>query len=393
MSADAQVHATVISPTLQRLGLVEVFADAELPGFGCSDAERERLRWCEIAVIDIAGLTPDCAFELGFREASKPGTTVRFDSTGSDRSMAELEAELELALAAAASRNAPLATFLGDWTGLSHAKTDVFRDQVPVATAVSNALAIARRNHDSAAVEAVAAALGQFEFADNASLIDVMLSYRAVGDDAATVALVESFPALLAGQQMVREQYAFALNRVGRADQAEAILLELMAEHGNTPENCALLGRVYKDRGERTQAIDTYIRGFESDWRDAFPGINALTQMYMHDASDARIAELYPVIAYAVRRKIAAGAADYWDYATQVELAVMIGDETAARQAVAEQLVAPLATEAWMFASSARTLVKLANAGAPSWAIDLAATLRDAGAGLTTGLAIQPVAD
>ena len=56
-------------------------------------------------------------------------------------------------------------------------------------------------------------------------------------------------PPVLASQTLVREQYGFALNREKRRDEAEAVLTELIATRGASPEACAVLGRVYKDRG------------------------------------------------------------------------------------------------------------------------------------------------
>ena len=66
--------------------------------------------------------------------------------------------------------------------------------------------------------------------------------------------------------------------------------------------------------------------GFEADWRDAYPGVNALTLMTLNNPADKRIATLAPVVRFAVERKMARGIPDYWDHATLLELAVMAGD-------------------------------------------------------------------
>ena len=72
------------------------------------------------------------------------------------------------------------------------------------------------------------------------------------------------------------------------------------------------------------------MRGFEADWRDAYPGINAVTLMELCDPPDPRQQQLLPVVAYAVERRIAAGKPDYWDHATRLELAVLARDEAKA---------------------------------------------------------------
>jgi hypothetical protein len=47
---------------------------------------------------------------------------------------------------------------------------------------------------------------------------------------------------------MVQEQLGFALNRVGRGEEAERVLLDLITKRGPSSETYGILGRVYKDR-------------------------------------------------------------------------------------------------------------------------------------------------
>ena len=107
----------------------------------------------------------------------------------------------------------------------------------------------------------------------------------------------------------------------------------------------ALLGRIYKDRWDLAKkeglpearallksAIDTYLAGFEADWRDAYPGINAVTLMEMMPKPDPRQAEILPVVRYSAARK-AAKNPDYWDHATLLELAVLARDAGRRRRA------------------------------------------------------------
>lgn len=143
---------------------------------------------------------------------------------------------------------------------------------------------------------------------------------------------------------MVQEQLALALNRNGQGDEAEHVLLQLIEKRGPHPETYGILGRVYKDRydvanqrgdtylarGYLEKAIDAYLRGFEADWRDAYPGVNAVTLMEIKEPPDPRREKLIPVVTYAVERKIASGRPDYWDHATLLELAVLAKDEARA---------------------------------------------------------------
>jgi hypothetical protein len=167
---------------------------------------------------------------------------------------------------------------------------------------------------------------------------------------------------------MVQEQLGLALNRAGRGDGAEKVLLDVITKRGPSSETYGILGRVYKDRWEAAakagetllargllkKAIDAYLKGFEADWRDAYPGINAVTLMELAEPPDPRCEKLLSVVAYAVERRIASGKPDYWDHATRLELAVLAKDEDTARNSLADALAAM--RESWEPETTARNL-------------------------------------
>jgi hypothetical protein len=174
--------------------------------------------------------------------------------------------------------------------------------------------------------------------------------------------LVDRMPPPLAATAMIQEQLAFALNRHASElkdpektilrERAESVLLDLLKKRGPHPETHGILGRIYKDQWEEAvkagddfaapgllkKAIEAYLHGFEADWRDAYPGINAVTLMEIKDPPDPRLNELLPVVTYAVERKIASGKPDYWDYATRLELAVLKKEEYFAKSALSDAL-------------------------------------------------------
>ena len=115
-------------------------------------------------------------------------------------------------------------------------------------------------------------------------------------------------------------------------------------------------------RGYLRRAIHAYLAGFEADWRDAYPGINAVSLMEMDDPVDCRQAELLPVVHYAVKRRLASRAPDYWDHATRLELAVLNKDEAAATEAAANALAA--VRESWEAETTARNLALIRAARA-----------------------------
>ncbi|MGH7339825.1 MAG: TRAFs-binding domain-containing protein, partial [Candidatus Rokuibacteriota bacterium] len=236
---------------------------------------------------------------------------------------------------------------------ISRLKTDVFRSRVEYSAKQKEALAEARRQ-GADAVRAARGELGAVPDLEAGVAIDLMLSFRAVKAWREMIELVEALPEPLARTVMVQEQYALALNRAGDGEKAERVLRELIARRGPSSETNGILGRVYKDRwqaardagrgiqarGLLKKAIDAYLAGFETDWRDAYPGVNAVTLMELADPPDPRRVELLPVVAYAVKRRIAAGEPDYWDHATLLELAVLAGDPDAAAAALGDALAA-----------------------------------------------------
>jgi hypothetical protein len=126
--------------------------------------------------------------------------------------------------------------------------------------------------------------------------------------------------------------------------------------------------------GYLDKAIDAYLSGFETDWRDAYPGINAVTLMEIKDPPDNRRLAIIPVVRYSVERKIAKGKPDYWDYATLVELAVLAIDQTHAKQMLTKACAC--IREKWEPETTARNLRLIREARerhgvAPRWAMQI----------------------
>ena len=391
------VYRDLIHPAIEEGGLESLRADEEMTGGIIHKPMFERLILCEYAVADLTTANANVFYELGLRHAVRPWSTVLIFSEGSRLpfDVALLRAlpyrlTSEGTLADAASdRNAlahrliearraatdnpdslkdrPVYQLLEDFPELDHTKTDVFRDRVRYSAEIKGRLAQARK----AGVEAVRAIekeLGSIKDQEAGVVIDLFISYRAVKGWNEMVALVEKMSRPLASTVMVQEQLALALNRTGRGEEAERALLDLLARRGPSSETYGILGRVYKDRWEAAvkrkesflarglldKAIDAYLRGFEADWRDAYPGINAVTLMEIKEPPDPRRAELIPVVSYAVERRIASATPDYWDYATRLELAVLAKDEQRAIQAFSDALAA--IRESWEPETTARNL-------------------------------------
>ena len=233
-------------------------------------------------------------------------------------------------------------------SNIAHTKTDTFREQIQYNQTIKDKLSNARDDKNLDKLRDIQNSLGNFDDIELAVLIDMLLSYRAVEAFNDMIKLVKKMPKILSETLMVQEQLGFALNRVGERRKAIKVLENVIKKHGKNSETCGILGRVYKDywqenisnksksKGYLKKAIDTYLDGFEADFRDPYPGVNALTLMDIAD--DNRFDEIYPVVLYSVKQKMKNNC-DYWDYATLLELYVLKKDKSNANDILSEVVV------------------------------------------------------
>jgi hypothetical protein len=385
------VYQELVILAIEAAGLAPLRADEEMSGGVIHKPMFERLILCEYAVADLTTANANVFYELGLRHAVRPASTVLLfaegggqlpfdvaplralpygleaDGTPSDSAAAQAALQARLIEARHAAPDSPVFQLVEGFPDIQRLKTDVFRDRVQYAEALKKRLAHARKE-GMEAVQAVEKDLGPIADAESGVVIDLFLSYRAVKAWEAMIALVPKMAPPLAATVLVQEQLALALNRAGRGEDAEQVLLALLARRGPSSETYGILGRVYKDRWEKAQtaghtalalglldkAIGAYLTGFKTDWRDAYPGINAVTLMELKDPPNPRREELLPVVRYAVKRRIAAGKPDYWDQATRLELAVLAKDESEAQGALSDALAG--VRESWEPETTARNL-------------------------------------
>jgi hypothetical protein len=386
------IYEDLIAPSVIEAGLEPLRADEEMTGGIIHKPMFERLILCEYAVADLSTANANVFYELGVRHAVRPWSTVLIyaesggrlpfdlapmralpyainsegviEDNNADTAKAALVKRLQEAKRAlSAGIDSPLFQLVEGYPNIDHTKTDVFRDRVAYSTQMKQKLAVARKQgiHKIRALEKQELS-GNIRDLEAGVIVDLFLSYRSVKGWEDMINLVDRMPPPLAATAMIQEQLAFALNRQANElkepertilrERAEKVLLDLLKKRGPHPETYGILGRIYKDQWEEAvkagddftapgllkKALEAYLHGFEADWRDAYPGINAVTLMEIKDPPDPRRNELLPVVAYAVERKIASGKPDYWDYATSLELAVLKKDENLARPALSDAL-------------------------------------------------------
>ncbi|HET8856654.1 MAG TPA: TRAFs-binding domain-containing protein [Nitrososphaeraceae archaeon] len=404
------VYYDLISPAIEEAGLKPIRADEEKVGGIIHKPMFERLILCEYAVVDLTTANPNVFYELGVRHAVRPYSTVllyaegtkqlpfdisplraipyKLDSySGKPNQQANNNAKEILKRRLIEAQNphtdSPIFELVEGFPDIQHIKTDVFRDRVKYSEELKKRLAQIRREKSIADLRNFVVSLKDIKNQEAGVITDIFLSYRALAkkkeDWEEMAEFVTLMPEPLSSTTLVQEQYAFALNRAGHSEEAERILLSLIEKKGPSSETYGLLGRVYKNRWEKEhnkeeneetdnnddnefhasdayldQAIDAYLKGFETDWRDTYPGINAVTLMEIKRKPNPQRTDLIPVVKYSVNRKIANGKADYWDYATLLELAILAKDKEASFNYLAKAL--SLLREGWEGETTLRNL-------------------------------------
>lgn len=372
-----QVYGKIISPAVEEAGLNPIRADEEISGGIIHKLMFERLMLCDYAIADLTTANANVFYELGVRHGIRPHSTILTFAKGMrlpfdvallralpyklDSFGIPVEADIyrkKIMERLKECRNpiddSPVFQLVSNMPRIDIArlKTDTFRDTVEYSHDMKKRLRIAR-SKDPNAVAKIEQEFGSIIDVDPGIIIDLFLSYRAVEDWQSMVNLVHNMPPMLVQTVLVQEQLGFAHNRLGNHTEAEHVLTTVISKYGASSETNGILGRVYKDLWKKKaeagqtriadgflqKAIESYLQGFEADWRDAYPGVNAVTLMEMTDPVDRRQEHLLPVVRYAVERRLAIKHPDYWDFATLLELNVLLRDQIQANKSLSKALI------------------------------------------------------
>jgi hypothetical protein len=405
-----RVYGEVIKPAIIKAGLEPIRADEERVGGTIHKPMYERLILCDYAVADVTGANPNVYYELGIRHAVRPRSTVilfsdgtllpfdiallrglpyQIDSSGAPLRPLEDAAAVERRLAAARQDHgddSPLFQLVEGMPRheISESKVSLFRERNEKAQALRADLAEARRADGrrsqadrQAAVNAIASdpSLGPVSDMEPGLAVDIFLSFRDVEAFDRMLSFADEMAGPLASTRIVQEQRGFALGRLKRYDEAAQALKALIAAQGPSGETSGMLGRIYKDQWQAAKiqgelsagrylklAIEAYVAGFEADWRNPYPGVNAVTLMSMSEKADPRLAELLPVVRYAALQRARADGG-YWDHATVMEVAAVAGDDEEAIEAAAAALACP-GLQPWHIKSTLGNLMEIMAARA-----------------------------
>lgn len=414
-----RIYEDLVKPAIIKAGLEPLIENEEKSFGSIHKTMYEKIILCEFCIADLTNFNPNVYYEIGMRYAVKPSTTIPIIASshfplpfdvGPDRTftyqvdkdfnLADKENDIDklatILQNAKKSRatDSPLYDMINGiafQNSVAHEKTDVFRDKVMYDEVIKKELAYARTltvddkdRIKSARIEAINNIVEKYKPIENietAVLIDIMISYRNIEAFKEMLDFIRQLPRYVFETVMVQEQCAFALNRNGgkmkpvdevMIKEAEDILKKLETEGKASSESYGIWGRICKDKFERAykagsageakvhlkNALKYYEKGFESDPRDAYPGVNYVTCLEMLGQRDLAF-RLLPAVEYAVNAKMKRKTPDYWDYATLLELAVIENKMTQAEEFFYE--AKPLAVESWMFGTTKGNLEKILN--------------------------------
>jgi hypothetical protein len=274
-----RIYHEALEPAITASEMEPVRADVERTGGIIHKPMFERLLLCDYAIADLTTANANVFYELGVRHTARPATTltifakhqpIPFDvnflrsmpyDLGAHNEFGENEAQmlreavmqklrdLRDSTIQQAPVDSPLFQLLSGWQpDIAHIKTDVFRDHVQANEAFKRQLAMIREKSKSKETRATAheeikalqKKLGPLDAVDAVTVVDLMLSYRAIEDWDGMINVYNHMPEALKRQILVREQLGFAYNRRASAtqsetDRAEALRILTAADTQQSP--------------------------------------------------------------------------------------------------------------------------------------------------------------
>jgi hypothetical protein len=375
------VYQQIIAPSIRAANMEPMRADQEQMGGAIHKAMFERLLLSEYAVADVTGANPNVFYELGIRHATRPrstvivfaeGTTLPFDvallrgipyltddiglPAESQRYVDTITERLNMARRDP-SDDSPLFQLLDGMPRIEFDKSRMQTLHGRLGQLKNFRTRLAQACHGGkTTLQALAQdpALGNLLDIDPGIVVDVFVSLGEVKAYQEMVDFYSRMPPSLQRTRIVRERLSLALMRLNKHDEAERVLRTLLAESGPSSETHGLLGNLYTDlweasrtdegrtlegRGLLRRAIAEYVAGFLIDWRDPFPGNNAILLMEIQGPPFDQRDELLPVVRFSAKRR-AEMQNDFWGYGNLLQLAVLARDRASAREAAASALAA-----------------------------------------------------
>ena len=392
------LYREVIRRTVEEIGIECRRLDDYSSGVSWQKSLLTALISSDLVIADISANSPNVFYEIGLRHALKRGRTLLISAGGripsnlsysygrvlwyeadaagqltgtpADAFRQELKKNIEEGLRSPVS-DSPIYEFFPELEVILPSELEVTsgrRRRRPRTT--ETAARFTQKLVDSPTeaksdLEQLEAEVRATPESDPSEYIFLLRRYRDLSDWNGVIALAEKAPEAIAKSAEVRQMLVLALNRrkePGDQDRAIALIQDQIAETGGDSETFGILGRIYKDRYNEARrsdnereaanylelALQSYREGFKKNPRDYYPGINVVNLLLQRDdeAARAELADLVPRVREAVRMKLETDRPDFWDLATDMQLAVVARDWARAEEAAIH--ARRLAPSPWM---------------------------------------------
>jgi tetratricopeptide (TPR) repeat protein len=395
------LYRTILQPAVQELQMECRRLDEFVPGAIWHKTLFTALISSDLMIADLSTHNANVLYELGVRHAMRRGRTLLISARGrlpgnigyaqalwyepdeSGRLTGESAASFRDVLQATIRQSqrttisdSPIYEFFPDLQVILPPELESDRPRRATPTK-------SRRGFAQNVVESPAQAMGDLQKseeevrrapeADPVEYLNLLRKYRDLSEWDRVITLANDAPSAVAASPEVQQLLALTLNRRGAPgdqDRAIALMEQLVKETGGDGETFGILGRIYKDRYERAKkrddpksaaenlerALQHYRAGFDKNPKDYYPGINVVTLLLQRDdaAARAEIDAILPRVRAALQEKREAGRLDFWDLATDLQLAAVARDWPGAEEAA--RLAAAQFPSAWMLETTLRDL-------------------------------------
>lgn len=366
------IYEKIFKPAIEKAGMIAIREDEELSGGIIHKTMIEKIIFSDFVLVDISMENSNVFYELGIRHmASKNNTLLvsfkdvslfdikpvryhKYDKT--DINEIENIATKIKKLFNKEINTSPIYDFFDFQIDINNKKIESFRQRSKEISELENELFIAKAKQDIEKLEK----LEDKVILDNGLSKTLYIIYRDLKKYEKMLNFYEKLNYELKGNKFILEQKAFALNRLGKREEAEILLKYIIKKFGEDSETLGILGRVYKDLWSETknkrylkQAIETYKKGFEVNLNDYYPGINLITLAF-YDKNNKILQKYLPIVEVAVEKALTKQK-DYWALATMFELSFIKQDCELAKKMLDEIIVCD-SREKWMLESTLNNL-------------------------------------
>jgi tetratricopeptide (TPR) repeat protein len=384
-----RTYGQLVKPAAEEAGYTTIRAD-ELRGGTILRPLLERIITCDVFIADMTTTNPNVMYELGIRHALSDGATLLLMESSSRQLPFDLaysrvitykvdpsgSLDQEYLPAARQMLTQAISQGIGRagsdspiYGALPDLRVDL-PDEIVKGRRRSRAVPRQVFQSDAQGVESSIVSLKQAEEkiksspdVDAASVIDVMKGYQVNSAWQDLVQFASALPEDMKQVPQVAQMTALALNRLGRQQEAIALLRSLTDRTGGDSETYGILARIYKglysseNNSQYLQAsIDSYRLAYTMAPNDYYAGLNLVSLLALYGGDEARseLNLLVPKLRGQLAQRVEDPRADFWDLTSALELAVVARDWPAANGLLARVLSG--STAEWMLATTMHQL-------------------------------------